>query len=66
MTATARSSPGHHEAPEHPLPAPPFADGLRRALAEVTDGLAVAEAAPSSAPIDAATRERLRVLGYTD
>jgi len=39
---------------------------LRRALAEVTDGLAVAEAAPSSAPIDAATRERLRVLGYTD
>jgi len=51
---------------EHPLPAPPFADGLRRALAELTDGLAVAGAAPSSAPIDAATRERLRVLGYTD
>jgi arylsulfatase A-like enzyme len=51
---------------EHPLPAPAFADGLRSALAEVTDGLAAAGAASPAAPIDAATRERLRVLGYTD
>jgi hypothetical protein len=49
----------------HPVPTPAFAGVLRQALAAVTDRLVVTGAA-RTAPVDAATRERLRVLGYTD
>lgn len=53
--------PGEH----HPLPDAPFAAELRKAMADAvhddpTDPL------PPGAPLDDATRERLRALGYSD
>jgi arylsulfatase A-like enzyme len=41
-------------------------DRLRRALAERTDHLDHGSAVPTSAPIDAETRERMQALGYGD
>jgi arylsulfatase A-like enzyme len=49
----------------HPAPSPAFAGALRQALAAVTDRLADG-GAQQTAPLDAAARERLRVLGYAD
>jgi arylsulfatase A-like enzyme len=50
---------------DHPLPDAPFAAELRKAMADL--GGAHPTGAPHpGAPIDAATRERLRALGYSD
>jgi hypothetical protein len=47
----------------HPLSAPPFASELRAAMARVTSQLEAATAG-RAVPVDAATQERLRALGY--
>jgi len=52
-------------AEDHPLTDPPFAAELRRVMASLSEGSETATPHPG-APIDAATRERLRGLGYTD
>jgi choline-sulfatase len=52
-------------AEDHPLTDPPFAAELRRVMAGVSEGSETVTP-KAGAPIDAATREKLRVLGYTD